>query len=199
MTARQETCSAVAAVRPATAELWPALEGLFGRSGASNGCWCMYWILGSDYHGRPRELNRNDLRAAVEGGPAPGLLALDASGDAVGWCRLSKRADLHWLNRKPELAPVDDADVWSLPCFFIGRRHRGHGIMTALINAAVEHAGCARAPALEAYPVDASVPGSTRNVFSGTVATFARAGFVVVARRRSARPIMRRYLEGDGR
>jgi hypothetical protein len=33
-------------VRPATSAQWPALEDLFGRSGASNGCWCMYWRIG---------------------------------------------------------------------------------------------------------------------------------------------------------
>jgi hypothetical protein len=33
-------------VHPLTSEHWPALEDLFGRAGASNGCWCMYWRLG---------------------------------------------------------------------------------------------------------------------------------------------------------
>ena len=33
-------------IRPLTPDLWPALEDLFGKGGASNGCWCMYWRLG---------------------------------------------------------------------------------------------------------------------------------------------------------
>jgi hypothetical protein len=33
-------------VRALTLECWPALEDLFGRAGASNGCWCMYWRIG---------------------------------------------------------------------------------------------------------------------------------------------------------
>jgi hypothetical protein len=41
-------------VRPLTPDLWPALEGLFGKGGASNGCWCMYWRIGSEYHKRER-------------------------------------------------------------------------------------------------------------------------------------------------
>ena len=30
-------------IRPLTPDLWPALEDLFGETGACNGCWCMYW------------------------------------------------------------------------------------------------------------------------------------------------------------
>jgi hypothetical protein len=36
-------------VRAVTSAQWPALEDLFGRSGASNGCWCMYWRIGPRY------------------------------------------------------------------------------------------------------------------------------------------------------
>jgi hypothetical protein len=49
-------------VSPLTSAHWPALEDLFGRGGASNGCWCMYWRIGPRYIGRPREDNRDDLR-----------------------------------------------------------------------------------------------------------------------------------------
>ena len=33
-------------ISPLTSGRWPALEDLFGRAGASNGCWCMYWRIG---------------------------------------------------------------------------------------------------------------------------------------------------------
>lgn len=182
------------AVRPVSRELWPALEDLFGRAGASNGCWCMYWILGAEYHKRPREENKAALRREAIEGAAPGLLALDQTGRAVGWCRLTPRAALAWLNHRRDLAPVDELPVWSVPCFYVRRGFRGRGLMSSLIDAAVDHAREAGAPALEAYPVDTSVPGRTRNVFPGTVPAFTRAGFTVVARRRPDRPIMRRYL-----
>jgi len=39
-------------IRPLTADLWPAFENLFGENGACNGCWCMYWRIGSAYHKR---------------------------------------------------------------------------------------------------------------------------------------------------
>ncbi|HEX8767094.1 MAG TPA: hypothetical protein VF714_01920, partial [Jatrophihabitans sp.] len=97
----------VATVAPVDAATWPALEDLFGRSGASNGCWCMYWILGAGYHKGPRAQNRRQLRTSVLSGPPPGLLALDESGAAVGWCRLTLRAELRWLGSKPALGRVD--------------------------------------------------------------------------------------------
>jgi hypothetical protein len=53
-----------------------------------------------------------------------------------------------------------------------------------------------RTPALEAYPVDTAQPDSTSNVFTGTAATFRRAGFRTVARRVSSRPIMHHDLRG---
>ncbi|MGH3319848.1 MAG: GNAT family N-acetyltransferase [Streptosporangiaceae bacterium] len=175
-------------------ELWSALEDLFGRGGASNGCWCMYWIVGAEYHKRPRERNKRALHRAVMEGPSPGLLALHETGLALGWCRLTPRAELAWLNRKRDLAPVDDLPVWSLPCFYVRRGFRRQGVMAALIDSAVGHARHAGVPALEAYPVDTSLPGSTHNIFPGTVSAFSRAGFTVVGRRRHDRPIMRHDL-----
>jgi GNAT superfamily N-acetyltransferase len=184
----------VVAVRPVTRRSWPALVDLFGPGGASNGCWCMYWILGADYRKRPRSKNRQQLRASVMSGPAPGILAFDASGTALGWCRLGPREELHWLNRKGALAPVDDLPVWSLSCFYIRGGYRGRGVMTALIDGAVERARRMGAPALEAYPIDTEVEGATGNLFPGTAGAFARAGFTEVARRTADRPIMRHDL-----
>jgi hypothetical protein len=40
-------------IRPLTPSRWPDLEALFGRNGACNGCWCMYWRIGPEYHKRP--------------------------------------------------------------------------------------------------------------------------------------------------
>ena len=97
-------------VSPVTAEHWPALEDLFGRAGASNGCWCMYWRIGPRYRDRPREENRRDLERLARSGQPTGLLALDG-GTAVGWCELAPRADLDWLARGRYFRPVDELPV----------------------------------------------------------------------------------------
>ena len=180
-------------VTPLTLQWWPALENLFGRAGASNGCWCMYWRIGPRYRDRPRTQNQADLRQLAGSEQAPGLLAVE--GDlAVGWCELAPRADLEWLGHSRYLGPVDDLPVWSLPCFYVRRTHRGQGIMDALIEAAIPMAAAVGAPALEAYPVDIAVPAHTANLFPGVASAFTRHGFRVVARRKPDRPVMRRGL-----
>jgi GNAT superfamily N-acetyltransferase len=185
-------------IRPLTPDLWPALEDLFGKSGASSGCWCMYWRIGSDYYKRPREKNKVAFRSIVKRGPPPGLLAFD--GDlAVGWCQLTPRGALAWLNRARLLKPVDDVPVWSLSCFYVRRGYRNRGVTSALIAAAVIAAKRAKAPALEAYPVDTDARKSSTNFFTGTASTFTRAGFKTVASRVPSRPIMRHDLKSSRR
>jgi GNAT superfamily N-acetyltransferase len=183
------------AVKPLTSDLWSSLEELFGAQGACNGCWCMYWRLGPEYFRRPREMNRRDLRRIVNQGPPPGLLAFDGE-RAVGWCQLTPRSDLGWLNRKRMLESGDHMPVWSISCFYVRRGYRNQGVMSALIAAALRAAKSAGAPALEAYPIDTAKPGSTRNVFTGTASTFRRLGFKTVVRRQPTRPIVRHDLEG---
>src|SRR5262245_23879760 len=167
-------------IRPLTPDLWPALEDLFGKSGASNGCWCMYWRIGSAYHKRSREKNRRALRAIANQGPPPGLLAFDGE-RAVGWCQLTPRDDLRWLDRARFFERVDDLPVWSISCFYVRRGYRRKGVMSALVAAALRAAKKANAPALDVYPVDTTQPDSTDNLFTGTAATFTNAGFKPVA------------------
>ena len=176
-----------------TPDLWPQLEDLFGKKGACNGCWCMYWRIGSAYHQRPREENRLALNAIVEKGPPPGLLAFEAD-VAVGWCQITPRADIRWIEGKRNLRGVDDAPVWSISCFYVGNKHRRRGVTRALIEAAVDYAAKAGAAVVEAYPVDKTARKGTSNAFTGVASSFAKAGFAEVARRSPARPIMRKQL-----
>ena len=177
-------------VRPLTPDLWPAFADLFGKHGACNGCWCMYWRIGGLYSRRPREKNRTAFRKIVMEGPPPGLLAF-AGNLAVGWCQLTPRSDLAWLNQAKNVAPVDELAVWSITCFYVRSGYRRKGVTTALISAALKAAKRAKAPALEAYPVD-----SLQRFYTGYVSTFARAGFKEVARRKPDRAVMRHDLKG---
>jgi GNAT superfamily N-acetyltransferase len=178
-------------IRPVTPELWPALEDLFGNKGACNGCWCMYWRIGSAYTKRRRKENKNAFRKIVKRGPPPGLLAFKG-GVPVGWCQLTPRDALPWLDRSRRCKRVDDVPVWVLSCFYVRNGYRKQGIASALIAAAVKAARRAKAPALEAYPRDAHHdPGYS---FTGYVSTFARAGFKTIACHVPARPIMRHDL-----
>lgn len=177
-------------IRPLSPDLWSAFEDLFGEHGAWNGCWCMYWRIGREIIKRRRQLNKRAFHRIVNAGPSPGLLAFDGE-VAVGWCQLTPRSDLPYLNSKPSLRPVDDLPVWSITCFFVSRGYRGKGVMTALIKAAIKWAKRSGAIAVEAYPVDTNQPHASTDVFTGMASAFSRAGFRTVARRIPSRPIMR--------
>ena len=125
--------------RPLTPDLWPAFEDLFGENGAVGGCWRMYWRIGRAYRKKPREENKTAFREIVERGPPPGLLAFD--GDiAVGWCQLTPRDALLWLDHAWRLKRVDDTPVWSLSCFYVRKGYRRKGVTETLIGAALSAA-----------------------------------------------------------
>ena len=176
-------------IRPITLELWSEFADLFGKHGACNGCWCMYWRIGTEYYKRPREKNRAAFRKIVKEGPPPGLLAFDGE-KAVGWCQLTPRASLPQLDRSKRTFRVDDVPVWVVSCFYVRRGYRKKGVMTALIRAALAAAKRSKAPALEAYPMD------TPRGYTGYIPTFKKAGFKAVAHYSPKRPIMRHDLKG---
>jgi GNAT superfamily N-acetyltransferase len=107
---------------------------------------------------------------------------------------LTPRDALPWLDRTWRLKRVDDLPVWSLSCFYVRKGYRRKGVTAALITAALMAAKRAKAPALEAYPLDADLTPSATG--TGYASTFARAGFKTVARRVPPRPIMRHDLRG---
>ena len=177
---------------PLTPDLWAALADLFGEKGACYGCWCMYWRIGNAYRKRPRSENKAAFRKLVKLGPPPGLLAFH-EGLPVGWCQVTPRDSLPWLDRTWRLKRVDDIPVWCISCLYVRKGYRKKGVTSALIAAAVARARSAGAPCVEAYPLDAKLTPSASG--TGYASTFARAGFTVVCRHTPPRPIMRYDLQ----
>ena len=125
-------------------------------------------------------------------GPPPGLLAF-YEGLPVGWCQVTPRDSLPWLDRTWRLKRVDDIPVWCISCLYVRKGYRKKGVTSALIAAAVARARSAGAPCVEAYPLDAKLTPSASG--TGYASTFARAGFKVVCRRTPPRPMMRYDLQ----
>jgi GNAT superfamily N-acetyltransferase len=175
-------------VREATDEAWGDIERLFGRAGASNGCWCQYWIIGTDYKRRDRSENRRDLSEQVRAGRA-GLLAY--RGDAaLGWARFTPRSELVWLTTRYAKYDFGSGDPWSLSCFFVARQARGESVMRTLIDYAAQWGRDHKTP-IEGYPIDPSVNNATRNRFPGVLPVFVRAGFVERGRLAKDRVVVR--------
>jgi GNAT superfamily N-acetyltransferase len=182
---------------PVTPDRWGDLETLFGPRGACGGCWCMYWRqTRAEYEKKKGGGNRRALKKLVTSRRPPGLLAY-ADGRPVGWCAIAPREAYSTLERSRVLARIDDAPVWSVPCFFIARPLRRKGLTARLLAAAVEFARKNRATIVEGYPVEPK-KGAMPDVFAftGLAGSFKKAGFVEAGRRSPTRPIMRFYARG---
>ena len=101
------------------------------------------------------------------------------------------------LERSRVLAPVDNARVWSVPCFFIASPFRRTGLTSKLLHAAADYAERKGAKILEGYPVKPK-QGLMPDVFAftGLAGAFRKAGFTEAVRRSPTQPIMRFYLKG---
>ena len=185
-------------VRPVTPERWADLERLFGPSG-EGGCWCMWLRLTARAFAENGNAgNRSALHAIVDDGRVPGLLGY-RDGEPAGWVSVAPRGDYGRLERSPVTKRVDGAPVWSIVCFLIAKPHRRSGVARALLDAAVAYAAERGAEIVEGYPLD---PAERRvgdaDAWHGTLAMFTAAGFTVVARRRAARPMVRRLIHASG-
>ena len=181
---------------PATPARWNDLEAVFAGKGCSvaRGCWCMEYRRTGALAvpaGMPRaEANRAALKALVDAGRTPGLIAYRGT-EPVGWVSLAPREEFLRLARSPVMKPVDDAPVWSIVCFVVPSAHRGQGVARALLDAAVAWARQHGAKLVEAYPVDKRGRSADENMWFGAKSMFDAAGFREVARRKPARPIVR--------
>ncbi|HSG14895.1 MAG TPA: GNAT family N-acetyltransferase [Anaerolineae bacterium] len=181
---------------PLTPDRWDDFETLFGPHGAMAGCWCMWWrIKRKDWEANQYEGNRVAMKAIVDGGTVPGLLACHAD-TPLGWVSVAPREDFPVLGRSPILKPVDDKPVWSVVCFVVHKTYKGRGMSGRLLQAAVDYAISQGATIVEGYPIapkTADVPDLYS--FTGFLSTFLTAGFVEVTRRSQHKPIMRLYVK----
>ena len=119
-----------------------------------------------------------------------GLLAY-LQDEPVAWCSIAPRTTYRRLGG-PEDPAEDPEKIWSLACFFVSRPARGQGLMTGLIQAAVEHARAKGAAVVEAYPVD---PDSPSYRFMGFLPAFEAAGFQEVGRAGARRYVVRLRID----
>jgi GNAT superfamily N-acetyltransferase len=188
--------------RPLDQATWADLEELFGRPGGSivRGCWCMFFRKtgGVSVSAAAGVDNRKQMRDLVDAGTRPGLVGyLDDV--PVGWISLGPREDYLKLRRSRVMKPVDDAEVWSVVCSFVGKAHRGLGLQHKLLAAAIDFARDNGVRLLEAYPVDKPERSHPDFMFFGSRSLYERAGFREVERRSPTRVVMRRTLRPRAR
>jgi GNAT superfamily N-acetyltransferase len=156
----------------------------------------MFWKLSpKEFSANKGEGNRLLIKAIVEEGKTPGILAYEGS-IPIGWCGIEPRRNYQGLGRSRILKPIDEQDVWSITCFFVDRKFRFRGISKGLILAALDFAAHNNGRIVEGYPTEIEnekMPAPF--VYTGLASSFIDAGFKESARRSPKRPIMRYYLE----
>lgn len=175
--------------REVDSERWDDLERLFESRGGPKSCWCMVW-RGDPDERRDKASRKRALRSRVKDNVPVGLLGF-LDDEPVAWCSIAPRPTYRPLGGLDD-DREDPERVWSLACFFVTRRLRGHGMKARMIDAAVEHARVRGARAIEAYPVD---PDSPSYRFMGFVSAFEAVGFREVGRAGTRRHVMRLDLE----
>ncbi|TWH01253.1 Sortase and related acyltransferases [Mesorhizobium sp. J18] len=169
---------------PVTSANWNDFNSLFEAKGGPSYCWCMAWRPMSDRQTASNADRKAAISALVETGKPIGILAYDGAGKAVGWCSVAPRETFRKLSPQQN---DEQEGIWSITCFFVRREHRGTGLSSALLDAAVNHALGQGAKAVEAYPVD---PESPSYRFMGFKAMFAAHGFRQTGKAGSRRYVM---------
>jgi GNAT superfamily N-acetyltransferase len=183
-------------VRELRAETWDDFERVLGSNGGARGCWCMHWRLSiAEWMEGKGDGNRRAMKDLASRERAPGVLVYEGD-QPVAWCALGPRASFPRLERSSLLASIDDEPVCAITCVFVHRKHRGAGLLAAVLDAVCGYAATRDYTIVEGYPVEPR-PGrraGSDTAMTGIAGSFLDAGFTEVARPRSDRPIMRRSL-----
>lgn len=152
----------------------------------------MWWrIKRSEFEREKGEGNRRKMKAIVESGKIPGILAYDGK-KPVAWCSIAPREEFSALSRSRILSPVDPKPVWSVVCFFVDKNYRNKGLTVKLLKAAIEYVKEEGGTIVEGYPIEPKrKPWPPVFSSTGLFAAFKKARFKEVARRSETRPIMR--------
>lgn len=183
-------------IEPATEARWHDIQHALTGGGDGRSCQCAWWTMtNAGFNAATVDERRDLLQEEIRTGPPPGLIAY-RDGEAAAWVRIGPRTRQVRLARTRNIAsaspePFDDPSVWAVTCFVVRGEHRGHGLMAALLEAAVEYAKDAGARIIEAYPVDTRTGTHRDNdLFLGTSAAFLAAGFREVGMRKPGRPLV---------
>jgi hypothetical protein len=178
--------------RPVTPSRWDDLVTAMEGCGYGKSCWCAFWYLPrAIYKANSAAANKAHLKGLVDSGKAPGLIGY-ADGKVAGWVGVAPRQRFDRLNRSVNFAPVDDQPVWAVNCFIVLKGYRRSGLVAELARAAADYAFAKGAPAVEGYPIEPGEKTGSGDLFVGSIAAFARAGYKEVRRPLPRRAIMRK-------
>jgi len=182
-------------IYPLDSNRWDDFEALFGARGGCGGCWCMAWRLKrSDFERQKGHVNKLAMRKLVDQNEKVGVLAY-LDGQPSGWCAVAPREVYPRLENSKVWKRIDDEPVWAITCFFVAKSLRRKGLSFELLQGAINYCKLNDVKVIEGYPVvpySDNIPAAF--AWTGIPSVFARAGFVVAARRSPSKPVMRYYV-----
>ena len=182
---------------PLTKTNWNKFVQLFGSKGACGNCWCMYYRLNKlEYQeGKAEDGNKSAMKQIVWENKPTGVLGF-YDGQAIAWCAFAPREDFIKLEKSRVHKRIDDKTVWSIPCFFIDKDFRRHGVSVELLKGVIKYAKEAGIKIIEAYPTTPTQEKLADSfAWIGLYKSFERAGFEIVDRTSKNRPMVRYYTD----
>ncbi len=167
-------------------------------------CYCRYWhFAGTTNAWLERcafsaDANREEHLAALDAQDegARGLVAVEGSGEVVGWMKLVPRTAVPKLRKGRVYGALDlgpDEGVYSIGCFLVHPEHRGRGVARALLHGAEGAVRAWGGRAIEAYPRRSAEPLRDEEVFMGPASIYTRAGYTQFAGE-GMYPVLRKEL-----
>jgi GNAT superfamily N-acetyltransferase len=186
---------------PLSAAHASSLPALFERE--ASGCYCEWWHFEGDKNAwqdrlaHAPEENRRALVTRSGGTTAAGVIALAASGDAVGWMKLTRAESVPKLyaQRPYRGLPCLTSNrqlTWTVGCFLVDSTWRRRGVADALLRAGLEVAREGGAAQVEAFPRRAEGLRD-EELWTGPYELFRRHGFEIV-HELAQYPVLRRML-----
>ncbi|MDD2278705.1 MAG: GNAT family N-acetyltransferase [Bacteroidales bacterium] len=176
---------------------WNKFVELFGAKGACGNCWCMSFRLNkNDFdEGKVNDGNKNAMKQLVWGDHPTGLLGFYED-IPIAWCAFAPREDFIKLQKSRVHKPIDNKQVWSVPCTFIAKDFRRQGVSVELLKGLVGYAKEKGIKIIEAYP---TIPTQEKlpDAFAwiGLYKSFEQAGFEIVDHTSKNRPMVRYYID----
>ena len=182
---------------PLSINNWQMFLQLFGEKGACASCWCMFYRLSNtDFkEGKINYGNRESMKMLVWQKKPAGILTVHKE-RAIAWCAFAPREDFIRLENSRVHKRIDNKEVWSIPCFFIHKDFRRHGLSVEMLKGIISYAKRNEIKIIEAYPqipTQEKYPDSF--LWIGIYKSFERAGFQIVDRKSKNRPMVRYYLQ----
>ena len=204
-----------------TVRTWPDFVSLFSEGNGWDFCWCIHFqrprTLPKDQWRRTRAergvRNRRQKKELVEQGLAHGILVY-AKGEPVGWWQYGPREELSRIDNKRNYRELSlgagTENLWRISCFVTDKKHRGRGVASAALAAALESIRTKGGGVVEAYPMIpweelcrarvrrcGHTPAFGNASTHGTLSMFERQGFEVVGPDGLSNVVVRKTVVGS--